>query len=788
GKVSGCRIEDIVDASHPSRSRIVSLVATHGEDNGFDVEFSNNLIPNMQKGGILLMGPEGQCRLEGNRVEDEPNAALAGNGIQVSYGCRGVLVDNEVSGVDYVGDNWGASGVLLFEPGDVSVSGGTIVDCEMGLNHSQWNWVYTPAGATAIDVSGILVSGGDYGVSTHLGGPGAELDLTVKESRIVGCAYSGVDLWGSDEDPWGGDYYAGWTDGELTALVEGCYIACGEGVVEWVALEPNTVDVTVRDCHLGDDNDYGVYNNYGNTVDARHNWWGHVDGPTLVRQAGSAASPAALPSPFPAGDAEPDMGFAMPPRPRAESEPSRAGVNVSTGVEFDPWRTGNIVCVPDPLFLSVAQPNGDVTVRYLGGGGGLVYGYSVKFAWDGAVVTTGTAQVTEGGLLRDVAGTDGTHFEKRPTGTNEITVDCVLLGDVDGATGPGDMFTVHFTGAAFGQSPVDLTVLAVRDKDNQPLGGFYADDGLIQVDLTNPVVTDVFIENVTLTHTNDWIKDGDAAKVTATVTDDGPLTITADLTGLGGGAAVAPDSYAGNVATWNLASVACAPADGTVTVTVTATDGLSNSANGSDTITADNTKPEALAGLTAMPGHKKVSLAWSDASSKDANYAGVLLRYDRWNGYPTYAPPAPAYPATHAGGLGTAFAGTGTSTDHAFTAFDRDIYYYGGFVYDQARNYSDADAGAQARATNYWLGDVVPNNNWNGYVDTQDISALGGTYYGYTNPQCDVGPTHNGSRRGVPVPSGTIDFEDLMIFAMNYGVVAPQALPPVGVPPTETTG
>ncbi|MCK4510900.1 hypothetical protein KAW64_04130, partial [bacterium] len=58
GSVTGCRIEDILYAASPSASRVASLVATHSVVvTAYTIGFSGNVIPNFQKGGVLLMGP-----------------------------------------------------------------------------------------------------------------------------------------------------------------------------------------------------------------------------------------------------------------------------------------------------------------------------------------------------------------------------------------------------------------------------------------------------------------------------------------------------------------------------------------------------------------------------------------------------------------------------------------------------------------------------------------------------------------------------------------------------------
>ncbi len=691
---------------------------------------------------------------------------LDGAGYKIYQGIRaygaGTIEDCVVRNMLYEpsGPTYGGVGIVFFGDEDWTVKGSTLE------NIGRVGILAFGSGITNSVIEGNTYTGKgtgnwlDYGI--ELGGGAV---ATVTGNTITNClGVASVD--GSTSAGVLITTYFG--SGTAGTLIGNSLTGNSTGI----AVGYDVSDASVVVAHYNDfsgNADYGITST-NPTIDALRNWWGDVSGPhhdTL--------------------------------------NPTGTGVPVSDHVSFDPW-TGklggeNVVCDADPEYLRAAPENvKTVAVKYLGGGGGLLYGYSVSFAWNGSKVSTGTAKVAQGALLSSQGSTD---FHVSSSGTNEITVDCALLGDLPGVTGPGTMFTIEFTGLSQGTSPVDLTVVAVRDRENNPLTGFYEDDGLLIVDVSKPVVAGVFIENVTLTHTDDYIKNGDAAKVTATVTDDDPgfglANIRADLSGLGAGAAVAPDTYVGGVATWAtmLSSVTCTPANGPVWVRVTATDAIGNSTQGLDDIHADNIKPGVLTGLTATPGHKRVNLSWSSAAASDSHYAGVVIRYARWNGYPTYPLPAPSYPADQGGGIGEAYNGTATSAVHDFPGYDRDIYYYGGFVYDIARNYSVAAGSGQDRATNYWLGDVRPYDPgglppvyWDGYVTTADISALGATYYVTppTDAQCDVGPTDDHSRIGIPQPDNRVNFEDLMVFAMNFGVVTPLVVPPFGVPEVVQAG
>jgi hypothetical protein len=483
-----------------------------------------------------------------------------------------------------------------------------------------------------------------------------------------------------------------------------------------------------------------------------------------------------------------------------------SGDEVSNYVGYDPWigKTGgeNVVCDPDPLILKVGSTTGQVAVKYLGGGSGLVFGYSVTVSWDaGKVSLTG---ITEGGLLKDAAPT---RFFVTGSG-NTRTIDCSTLNAVanPGVTGPGTMFTLGFSAVGYGESPVDVGILAFRDRTNADLTGFYENDGLIKVDIVRPTITAVHISNEEPDVSDDWVKNGDSVKLTATVADDDPdfdeTNIWADLGDLGGGGAENPDSYnpVTDEAVWNAWTAAGTPSAGTLTVTVDATDPIGNTAvQGSDDIEADNVKPTAVTGLDAVPGHDKCDLSWTMGT--DDHLAGVTVRRTTVPGdypqYPAFKAAWPTneaealYPATHSAGV-EVYSGLATIATDADTT--RSIHYYQAFCYDEARNYGEAAATARDLATNYWLGDVANTmDHWarDGRVTVNDINKLAGQY-GTTFPapywdRCDVGPTVHptGSRLGVPKPDRSIQFEDLMMFAMNYGAVAPKIVPFLPAPSDE---
>jgi hypothetical protein len=203
----------------------------------------------------------------------------------------------------------------------------------------------------------------------------------------------------------------------------------------------------------------------------------------------------------------------------------------------------------------------------------------------------------------------------------------------------------------------------------------------------------------------------------------------------------------------------------------------------------DLTPPAAVTDMDARPGHNKIHLSWTVSAFRASPVEGTLIVRKPWGvgAYPEYddwgAPVG--YPAHPADGTVVAFVpGTGAKTydDTGFTDATRNIYYYTAFARDAAGNYSAAASTAQDRATSYWLADVSTPSGapgvYDGLVDYYDKVVLSSCYWTqhgspfYKN-EMDVGPTDDWSRFGIPLTDNWVNFEDLMVLAMNYGRVSP---------------
>ena len=278
------------------------------------------------------------------------------------------------------------------------------------------------------------------------------------------------------------------------------------------------------------------------------------------------------------------------------------------------------------------------------------------------------------------------------------------------------------------------------------------------------------------TYANSWTE----------IVDNGGGSYTIDRTVIG---SPCGPTNGGLLFTVNVAKAPSVTTDQIGTVSVTAVD-VRDCANASlpgipgaaGNVSINLSIPAVLSGLVATQvktgndsdGTTKINLAWT-APGGDA--ALIDLWRKGYGDYPEYndgTGAVPAAPVSAGNGWTHVATVAATTTAYVDEPATRDFWSYAAYVTDACGNVSAASA-ITGGTLNYHLGDVVPTDN---LVATSDISNLGFHYgvtlatYGDALNYLDVGPTTDRSVNARPTTDNRIQFEDLMVFAMNYGLVS----------------
>jgi len=169
--------------------------------------------------------------------------------------------------------------------------------------------------------------------------------------------------------------------------------------------------------------------------------------------------------------------------------------------------------------------------------------------------------------------------------------------------------------------------------------------------------------------------------------------------------------------------------------------------------------------VTGTPG-SSCMLEWTNMP----NVQKYLIRYNFQNQYPTYPDPIPPNPANMTEGI---FEDTVLDTCYNFIDHNPDIYAFSVWSLSNYGVYSIVP-NMDYVGTNYILGDFSPEPD--GCIKFSDeFGALAIAYNSVStdpnwNDSLDIAPTSDASATGYPMPDLAIDFEDLIIFALNYDV------------------
>jgi hypothetical protein len=221
---------------------------------------------------------------------------------------------------------------------------------------------------------------------------------------------------------------------------------------------------------------------------------------------------------------------------------------------------------------------------------------------------------------------------------------------------------------------------------------------------------------------------------------------------------------------------------------------------------AELLNPSVLSELTATQrktgndrdGTTSINLTWTPPGG-DASLIEIWRQ--GFGDYPEFddgTGAVPTMPATSSNGWALVTTLPATSTTFADEPATRDFWYYVIMVIDTNANYSGS-SNITGGTLNYHLGDVVDavepfGDVGDNVVDVADISLLGASYrLMLADPPpdsralLDVGPTTNYSQDAMPTTDNQIQFEDIMIFGINFSVVGKNYFSPPRAATNEIT-
>lgn len=403
--------------------------------------------------------------------------------------------------------------------------------------------------------------------------------------------------------------------------------------------------------------------------------------------------------------------------------------------------------------------------------------WNLELNWNPALLEAVGAPV-EGDVFDGLGNSHFNHYG----GAGNLTCTGVLLGleetlqPVDGAL----LFsqTFHALDPAGGPAAIAFGTTTLRDGSNQDIDHLQGPAVQLMVDVTPPQGYAMSLQAYAPAGNTSWTSQ-QLVEVLSVIGDGTLAALQLNET-----PPLIPNTDPGWTAPPIPGAVILSAGDGPKMVHLHLRDLYGNRLSLQDDIILDTTAPAYhVTEFQARPRHEGCLLTWRNPTAPDFDH--VRIYRGHWldgstSSYPEYDDIAPmdAYPATWGGALAAGFQLVYSGTAESWTdpVVPRDVYRYVAFTVDHAHNVGLGHPDARDRSANYILGDTwVP---FDGRVFALDLLRLANSYYTLEGhplyqPAQDFGPTDDTSREGIPLTDNRIGFEDLMIFAMNYGTYGP---------------
>lgn len=177
-----------------------------------NVDILNNVVYGYEKNGITVNGSNAYGDVAGNTTVGSGPVGpgnWAQNGIQFGYGSKGKATNNSVEGHWYTGEDWGATGILIFEANDVLVQNNEINECEVGIAAQSWGWYFPSVDNNMIIQNNLTDCEWGISVSAYSWTGYSGMDATANNNKVTnnvlstgsGIGMVGIEIYTYDIDP-----------------------------------------------------------------------------------------------------------------------------------------------------------------------------------------------------------------------------------------------------------------------------------------------------------------------------------------------------------------------------------------------------------------------------------------------------------------------------------------------------------------------------------------------------------------------------------------------------------
>ena len=160
GTLTDLEVNNVMDTPFSGSQHGNGVYAYNNTGGPYTVTMTDVDVNDFQKTGVALNGAG--LTVDLTRVSTPgqgPTGVTAQNGIQIAYGAGGTVTDCDISDIEWTGETWVASGILLYSPGAVTLDGVTVTNTQASVYDYDGGLVMTGCTVSGATTShGVVIS------------------------------------------------------------------------------------------------------------------------------------------------------------------------------------------------------------------------------------------------------------------------------------------------------------------------------------------------------------------------------------------------------------------------------------------------------------------------------------------------------------------------------------------------------------------------------------------------------------------------------------------------------